>query len=195
LQIEQRRVTLATMNVHSSRVQSCGLLVFLVAVVPAAFPRPALALRIDLERPGDKEFVRDLAGMINPADKAKIVQVCTDLLKAKATPIIVVTIDSMATHGGADLRIETFARLLFDQSSRAASAARLRPPRPHAATSCCDPPPCTAIGERRVGGRRPASARPRLGDDQDSSHRGPRRDVFLLDLCSAHGRTHPKLGF
>ena len=99
------------MNVNCTRILSFGLLLFLVVVVPAAFPRPALALRIDLERPGDKEFVRDLAGMINPADKTKIVQICTDLLKAKATPIIVVTIDSMAAHGGEDLRIETFARL------------------------------------------------------------------------------------
>ena len=103
------------MNAKRPRIRFCGILLFLVAVVSAIVPRPALALRIDLERPGDKEFVRDLAGMINPADKTKIVQVCTDLLKAKATPIIVVTIDSMATHGGADLRIETFARLLFDQ--------------------------------------------------------------------------------
>ena len=103
------------MNANRSRIPFMGILLFLVAVVSATVPRPALALRIDLERPGDKEFVRDLAGMINPADKTKIVQICTDLLKAKATPIIVVTIDSMAAHGGADLRIETFARLLFDQ--------------------------------------------------------------------------------
>jgi len=103
------------MNVNCTRILSFALLLFLVVAVPAGFPRPALALRIDLERPGDKEFVRDLAGLIHPADKTKIVQICTDLLKAKATPIIVVTIDSMAAHGGEDLRMETFARLLFDQ--------------------------------------------------------------------------------
>jgi uncharacterized protein len=36
-------------------------------------------------------------------------------LTNKATPIVIVTIKSMAEYGGAGLRIETFARLLFDQ--------------------------------------------------------------------------------
>ena len=103
------------MNGICTRIQLFGILLFLVVAVLAALPRPARAVQIDLERPGDKEFVRDLAGMINPADETKIVEICTELLKAKATPIIVVTIESMAAHGGADLRIETFARLLFDQ--------------------------------------------------------------------------------
>jgi uncharacterized protein len=103
------------MNVNGTRLRSCGLLAIVALALSTAFPQPALAVRINLERPGDKEFVRDLAGMLSPADKTKIVQICTDLLKAKATPIIVVTIDSMAAQGGEDLRIETFARLLFDQ--------------------------------------------------------------------------------
>ena len=75
----------------------------------------AFALRIDLERPGPKEFVRDLAGMISSADAAEIKKISGAVLRDKATPILVVTIDSMAAHGGNDLRIETFARLLFDQ--------------------------------------------------------------------------------
>ena len=37
------------------------------------------------------------------------------LLTEHAIPLIVVTIDSMAQHGGAGWRIETFARVLFDQ--------------------------------------------------------------------------------
>ncbi|NOY00404.1 MAG: TPM domain-containing protein, partial [Verrucomicrobia bacterium] len=37
------------------------------------------------------------------------------LLTEKATPIMVVTIESMAKYGGEGLRIETFANLLFDQ--------------------------------------------------------------------------------
>ena len=53
--------------------------------------------------------------MIQPGDKEKIRKLCDDLLKKKATPIIVVTIQSMAQHGGGGMRIETFARLLFDQ--------------------------------------------------------------------------------
>jgi uncharacterized protein len=70
---------------------------------------------IALERPGEREFVLDTANMISDADKQKIKQVADKLLTDKAAPIIVVTIDSMAKHGGAGLRIETFARLLFDQ--------------------------------------------------------------------------------
>ena len=76
---------------------------------------PANALELTVDRPGDREFVRDLANMIDPADEDRIRQICDRLLTDKATPIIVVTIESMAKHGGSDLRIETFATLLFDQ--------------------------------------------------------------------------------
>ncbi|MBT3198761.1 MAG: hypothetical protein HN350_02495 [Phycisphaerales bacterium] len=68
-----------------------------------------------LPRPGDREFVRDLAGMLSPADKQKIKEIGDELMFDKATPIIVVTIKSMSDHGGRGMRIETFARLLFDQ--------------------------------------------------------------------------------
>ena len=68
-----------------------------------------------LPRPGDREFVRDLADMLSPEDTQEIKTLCDGLLTAKATPIIVVTIRSMADHGGRGMRIETFARLLFDQ--------------------------------------------------------------------------------
>ncbi len=51
----------------------------------------------------------------SPAVKTEIQQECNKLLTDKATPIIVVTIPSMADYGGRNLRIETFARLLFDQ--------------------------------------------------------------------------------
>jgi uncharacterized protein len=99
------------MNSRFSRIRPFGY----IAILLIAVPNPASAGKIDLERPGQTEFVRDLAGMINPTDKARIVQMCNEVWKTKATPIIIVTIDSMAAHGGADLKIETFARLLFDQ--------------------------------------------------------------------------------
>lgn len=88
-----------------------SLAILLLGVMPTS----VLALRIDLQPPGDREFVRDLADMISPEDEAKIKETADKLLTDKATPIIVVTIESMAKHGGEDLRIETFARLLFDQ--------------------------------------------------------------------------------
>lgn len=73
------------------------------------------AAEITLDRPGDREFVRDNANMLTESDKTEIVAICDKLLTDKATPIIVITIDRMSNHGGNGMRIETFARLLFDQ--------------------------------------------------------------------------------
>jgi len=71
--------------------------------------------RIRLDPPGPREFVLDKANLLDAAAKTAIQQECDKLLTDKATPIIVVTIPSMAQYGGPNLRIETFARLLFDQ--------------------------------------------------------------------------------
>jgi len=71
--------------------------------------------RIDLERPEPRQFVLDKADLIDAATEAAIKKAADKLLTEHATPIIVVTIDSMAAHGGAGMRIETIARLLFDQ--------------------------------------------------------------------------------
>jgi uncharacterized protein len=70
---------------------------------------------ISLERPGERDFILDQADLITTADEQHIREIDTKLLNEKATPIIVVTIDSMSAHGGGGMRIETFARLLFDQ--------------------------------------------------------------------------------
>lgn len=69
----------------------------------------------NLEPPGPREFVRDLAGMIDDADERQIRSICDKLLTDTAIPIIVVTIPSMAAHGGGGMRIEAFARQLYDQ--------------------------------------------------------------------------------
>lgn len=82
----------------------------LVGTLQVEMPDP-----FKLERPGDRQFVLDKANLISDVDEQKIKQVADKLLKDKAAPIIVVTIESMAQHGGAGLSIETFARLLFDQ--------------------------------------------------------------------------------
>lgn len=73
------------------------------------------ALEITLERPGEREFVRDLANLITEADEQHIKQLCDKLLTEKATPILVVTIEAMYQYGGEGMRIETFATLLFNQ--------------------------------------------------------------------------------
>jgi len=71
--------------------------------------------RIPLERPGDRQFVLDKANLISDADEQKIKELADRLLTDKAAPIIVVTIESMAQYNGGGMRIETFARFLFDQ--------------------------------------------------------------------------------
>ncbi len=79
------------------------------------FAGSAGATGISLERPGPREFVRDLAGIIDSAAEEKLRGACDKLLTEKAIPIIIVTIESMAKHGGQGMGIETFARVLFDQ--------------------------------------------------------------------------------
>ena len=75
--------------------------------------RPAGA--IQLEPPGERQFVLDRAELLNEAQERQIRELAAKLLSEKATPIVVVTINSMAEHGGDGMRIETFAHLLFDQ--------------------------------------------------------------------------------
>jgi uncharacterized protein len=87
----------------------------LVVCCIGLFVSPAAAIEIKLDRPGEREFVRDLAELLSAEDEQQIRTLCDKLLTEKATPIIVVTIESMAKHNGEGLRIETFATLLFDQ--------------------------------------------------------------------------------
>ena len=76
---------------------------------------PSGAVEITLDRPGDREFIRDAADLLTAQDEADIRTRCDKLLTDKATPILVITIKSMREHGGDGMRIETFTRLLFDQ--------------------------------------------------------------------------------
>ena len=76
---------------------------------------PASAIKINLERPGEREFVRDQANLLDADSVTKIKEIADKLLTETATPILVVTIESMASCGAADMRIETFETLLFDQ--------------------------------------------------------------------------------
>lgn len=96
------------MIVHRIGVMFFGALVAMTAV-------PAVAQQFDLQPPGEREFVSDKAGMLDEPSITHIRTVCDKLLTDKATPIIVVTIDSMANHGGEGMPIETFAALPFNQ--------------------------------------------------------------------------------
>jgi len=71
--------------------------------------------QIRLDRPGEREFIVDRADLISSADEQRIREIATKLLSDKATPVIIVTIESMSKYGGSGMRIETFAHLLFDQ--------------------------------------------------------------------------------
>jgi len=70
---------------------------------------------ITIERPGERDFIVDGANLLTAEDTAKIKEIADKLLTDKAAPIIVVTINSMSDHSTGISRIETFARLLFDQ--------------------------------------------------------------------------------
>jgi uncharacterized protein len=91
------------------------LLAWLVAFVGLLMPSPVLAGGLELERPGQREFVVDHAELLDEAAEREIERLAAALLDEHATPIVVVTIESMAAHGGANMSIETFARILFDQ--------------------------------------------------------------------------------
>jgi uncharacterized protein len=87
-----------------------------MAVIAVASAAPySGAQEIAIERPGDREFVRDRAYMIDDADEIRISEISDALLTDQAIPIIVVSIESMEQYGGAGMRIETFALLLFNQ--------------------------------------------------------------------------------
>ncbi|HVA51661.1 MAG TPA: TPM domain-containing protein [Pirellulales bacterium] len=128
------RLRLPRLPVSPIRFALAALVGVLMAVGPHTItaadgptePEPALAERSDepdvgepgrmkLKRPGEREFIVDLADLISSPDEQHIREIATKLLDDKATPVIVVTIESMAKYGGDGMRIETFAHLLFDQ--------------------------------------------------------------------------------
>lgn len=94
-------------------LRSAALPVLLVIL--CVLPRSAQAGRLDIERPGQREFVVDYANILDAAAEREIREVAEDLLDQHATPIVVITIESMAKHGGQRMDIETFSRILFDQ--------------------------------------------------------------------------------
>ena len=91
---------------------------YILVVLAAALvgtPAAVADLRIKLDPPGPREFILDKANKLDSATKENLRKTCDKLLTDKTTPIVIVTINSMAEYGGDGLRIETFARLLFDQ--------------------------------------------------------------------------------
>ena len=92
-----------------------GVLLIAMSVLLSA---GAAAANIDLAPPGERDFILDRAGLIEPADAAQIRTICGDLLGApdgRAVPLIVVTVPSLAEVGGGGMSIEQFATALFNQ--------------------------------------------------------------------------------
>ena len=75
----------------------------------------AWGFRVELEPPGEREFILDHGQLIAAEDEERIRGLCDKLLSETAIPLVVVTINSMAEHGAPGTRIETFANILFDQ--------------------------------------------------------------------------------
>ncbi len=65
-------------------------------------------------RPGEREFISDQAKLLTPEVREALKKRLDKLLTDKAIPIIVVTIPSLAQYGAQGMRIELYARLLFD---------------------------------------------------------------------------------
>lgn len=110
--IEQR------MKNHAKSWHATGLSLLLIVLSGLVFSPQVQAQQdklISLDPPGERDFILDKADMISAEDEAKIKQIADQLLTDKAAPIVVVTIDSMSRYGGRGMRIETYARLLFDQ--------------------------------------------------------------------------------
>src|SRR5437868_4995527 len=86
----------------------------LVALLCACSPRSVHAQAIALDRPGEREFVVDKADLITPEDEQRIRQICDQLLTDTASPILVVTLESMAKYSTrGTMTVERFARILF----------------------------------------------------------------------------------
>ena len=75
----------------------------------------SVAQDIELSPPPEGQYVLDYAGLIDPEDEQEINEIAAACLAEKVIPIITVTIENMAQYGGAGMRIETFATLLYNQ--------------------------------------------------------------------------------
>lgn len=82
----------------------------------AAMLAPMSAARAEVAYPsriGQRDFIADNAGMIEPADLAAIKDSCGRLLDQRGIALIVVTIDSLRSFGAEGWPIERYAMNLF----------------------------------------------------------------------------------
>jgi uncharacterized protein len=67
------------------------------------------------DKPDNKDFFVDKAGLLNPQDAETINKIALDLLIKDQVPIFVVTINSLSEYEAAGYPIESYAADLFDQ--------------------------------------------------------------------------------
>lgn len=85
---------------------SLGLCLAPVSPARAQFNHPP--------RPRSRQFVVDQANVFNAGQQSDIRRRCDDLLSDTATPILVVTLNSLSDHAPPETPIEEYARALFD---------------------------------------------------------------------------------
>ncbi|MCI0651959.1 MAG: TPM domain-containing protein [Planctomycetes bacterium] len=96
-----------------AKLRAAWILAACVLLSLPALPPAAQAETRYPTRPGDREFVKDEAGVVRAEDAAEIRKVCDLLLTDLEAPLIVVTIKSKSDYGAADWPIERYALNLF----------------------------------------------------------------------------------
>ena len=66
-------------------------------------------------KPGPREFILDEAKLLTPEDAAAVKSLCDEALTRKRTPIIVVTIPSLAAYGASGWPIDRYAMNLMSE--------------------------------------------------------------------------------
>lgn len=96
-----------------------------VAALCAAAPAQAQDVRFPPAPNVDaRQFVVDQAGMLSAEDKARVDRLATDLLREHATPILVVTVPSLASYGAQGYSIERYACAAGSRPKGCAPASR-----------------------------------------------------------------------
>lgn len=94
----------------------CQKLVLLVCLLALGAPASPSHAALGLPPiPEDGHFIQDYADIIPPAIQSQIGPIQQEAFEQHDTPIVIVTIGSMAEYGGAGYSIERFATEWFDQ--------------------------------------------------------------------------------
>ncbi|MFK7818745.1 MAG: YgcG family protein, partial [Planctomycetaceae bacterium] len=91
------------------------LMPLLVLGMPSRGWAQAERVPVTFPEVGEREFVVDKANLLTSAQEQRIRSVADDLLTRTSRPLLVVTVESMAAHGGSGMSIELFTRYLFGQ--------------------------------------------------------------------------------